>query len=648
MSASTYHMASNLRSSLGDAFSFVHLVARASTRRDRLYWGSALLLTMLLAASTYAIPLVQKASLESVLQGKLSATAVGGLISVGLVVIVATIVRSLMLAQTNLSIQRSLQLQMIENGILRPEAEKGGRGAGGYISHVFGDAEQVGMLLGSAPFEGAAVQLVLFAAIVATGGAWSWIFPACVLPAVALSAVGWSVAAALGNRHYVTFREELTETNPLVLEMLESRFTVLGYYGVRSAMSTIESRFRRRDAQHQRVLGWEAFGSAITGVVSLAAQVAFFVLALGELQAGRLSIPELVALLAFLSAALAPLPAFKQALDGFFRLLVLKSRTDEALSSPEGSALPVSPAVRLDECRIPFLSRHGDVPLSLDITEPLFLLGGSGAGKTSLIQVVLGNRDPLGGRCLWGDAPAAAVPAELRFRSARYLSQVIEVLNGSARFNVCFDRQAMSTNERDALRERVSHRLAHAGERGSLTPEDVDLLRQVGIGGPTEQRHAVDVLASSPAAADYLAALYVDATTFDQTRFDDLSTALGLDSFGDRPLGVSGRYVSGGERQRIGLARFLLPTSSHFFVLDEPFTNLDAVTKERCVKTLQRFLPSSPGLIITHDVALVRRLGLRVVFVTADGNLDVGTFDEVCSRSHELADIVAAWDAAGD
>lgn len=76
--------------------------------------------------------------------------------------------------------------------------------------------------------------------------------------------------------------------------------------------------------------------------------------------------------------------------------------------------------------------------------------------------------------------------------------------------------------------------------------------------------------------------------------FDGLS--LGLDT----PLGARVRSLSGGETQRLGIARVLL-TSAEFVILDEPTEHLDAESAAAIWTTLQEALADRGILLITHD-----------------------------------------------
>ena len=72
--------------------------------------------------------------------------------------------------------------------------------------------------------------------------------------------------------------------------------------------------------------------------------------------------------------------------------------------------------------------------------------------------------------------------------------------------------------------------------------------------------------------------------------------------------------LSGGELQRVALARSLVP-STRYLVADEPTTMLDAITQAEIWQLLLRVVNERRLglLVISHDVALLKRVCHRIV-----------------------------------
>ena len=95
---------------------------------------------------------------------------------------------------------------------------------------------------------------------------------------------------------------------------------------------------------------------------------------------------------------------------------------------------------------------------------------------------------------------------------------------------------------------------------------------------------------------------------------------MGLAHFEGRDVAT----LSGGEAQRVALAR-ALAADARLLLLDEPFGNVDRLTRADLLRRLKSKLPQALGaIIITHDPADVIELGARVLLmrdgrVVADG-----------------------------
>lgn len=95
----------------------------------------------------------------------------------------------------------------------------------------------------------------------------------------------------------------------------------------------------------------------------------------------------------------------------------------------------------------------------------------------------------------------------------------------------------------------------------------------------------------------------------------------------------SPRTLSGGEQQRVALARVLI-RKPRFLLLDEPLASLDAVVRESLRRELRRLLRSFgiPCFIVTHDRHEAMALGDQLI-VLLDGQVrQSGPLNEVFSR----------------
>src|ERR1051325_10404403 len=68
------------------------------------------------------------------------------------------------------------------------------------------------------------------------------------------------------------------------------------------------------------------------------------------------------------------------------------------------------------------------------------------------------------------------------------------------------------------------------------------------------------------------------------------------------PLGEGGGMLSGGEGQRVRLARAMMQSAPRLVILDEAFRGMDRVLREVLLRRCRRLWPEATFLFVTHDV----------------------------------------------
>ena len=100
----------------------------------------------------------------------------------------------------------------------------------------------------------------------------------------------------------------------------------------------------------------------------------------------------------------------------------------------------------------------------------------------------------------------------------------------------------------------------------------------------------------------------------------------------DTILGDRGVLVSGGERQRIALARALL-RKPFLLILDEATSSLDSENEKRIQNAIEKLHGQITILVISHRLSTIR--GADVIHVIEEGQLvESGTWDELIAKEN--------------
>ena len=106
--------------------------------------------------------------------------------------------------------------------------------------------------------------------------------------------------------------------------------------------------------------------------------------------------------------------------------------------------------------------------------------------------------------------------------------------------------------------------------------------------------------------------------------------AYGLEDGIDTQVGERGTKISGGQRQRLGIARAMF-TNPKLLVLDEATSSLDGLTEAAISEAVLGLKGSVTVIMIAHRLSTVRNADL-VVYMESGRIIATGTFEEVRSQ----------------
>jgi ABC-type multidrug transport system fused ATPase/permease subunit len=205
-----------------------------------------------------------------------------------------------------------------------------------------------------------------------------------------------------------------------------------------------------------------------------------------------------------------------------------------------------------------------NVSFELQPGQTLAIVGTSGAGKTTLVDLLLGILEPTGGEVLIsGYKPIETIS---RWPGAiSYVPQNVSLIEGTIRENICMGFPA----------EQVDDELVYNAIHGASLSRFID------------------------------------------------ESELGLDT----QVGEVGSKISGGERQRIGIARALL-TNPKLLILDEATSSLDGETEAEITESIQLIKGKVTILMIAHRLSTVRNAD-QVLYLENGRVLSLGSFEHV-------------------
>ncbi len=184
-----------------------------------------------------------------------------------------------------------------------------------------------------------------------------------------------------------------------------------------------------------------------------------------------------------------------------------------------------------------------DVNLKINKGETVAFVGPSGAGKTTMVKLLLGLYEPTGGDILMNSVKSSTIDYDALHQRIGYVSQDTQLFAGTFRENLLFvNPEATDAKCIEALRQASALSIIERGGKGL-----------------------------------------------------------------DTKIGEGGIKISGGERQRLAIARALL-REPDMIIFDEATSSLDSITEKEITATIKNIAVSKPNLMtimIAHRLSTI-------------------------------------------
>lgn len=292
---------------------------------------------------------------------------------------------------------------------------------------------------------------------------------------------------------------------------------------------------------------------------------------------GQVDVPELVALFVLGIRFAEPLLGAADVQDVLrssdATLKRMKSILDEPLMPVSGNAVPVDTSVQFDD--VSFDYGAGPVLSGLNLKIPahqlVAIVGPSGAGKSTILRLIARFFDVSSGSVHVGGADVREIATEELMRRLAVVFQDVYLFEGTIAENILVGKANAS---KDELWEAVQ-------------------------------------------------AAQLEATL---ARFPQ-----GLDT----TVGEGGAALSGGEKQRVSIARALLK-GADIVLLDEATAALDALDEARMRASIERLANDRTVVAISHRLSTIRAAD-KIVFVQDGAVAEQGTHEELVAQNGRYA-----------
>ena len=399
------------------------------------------------------------------------------------------------------------------------------------------------------------------------------------------------VSVYLNGRLRARFRQQRVQIGELNSTIEDS---LLGQGVVKAFAAEDEERekFARGNRAFEQIktLGYYAMGAFNTSTRLFDGLMYLVVILAGGLSLvyGKITAGDLVAYMLYVTTLIATIRRIVEFAEQFQRGMTGIERFAEIMDTPVAikdapDAVPLQPGpgeIRFEKVCFEYPDDHNkvlhDVSLDIRAGERLALVGASGGGKTTLCNLIPRFYEVTDGRILIDGQDVRSYSFDALYDRIGYVTQRAIVFAGDVRSNVLF------------------------GESGA--PQDDESVQR--------------------------ALSLAQATEF----VDKLPGKL------DAPIAQAGANVSGGQKQRLSIAR-ALARKPEILIFDDSFSALDYRTDASLRAGLARELSDTTCLIVAQRIGTIRHAD-RIVVLDEGRVAGIGTHDELmknCGVYREIA-----------
>lgn len=591
-----------------------------------------------IAANSVAVvfPLIQKKIIDGISLSFIDKKDIILLLFIAFAGSFISIITAVILKNLFMSFKNTIEMELLKSVTRKQSKIINAKGSGAFMVSIFGDSEQIASLIEINYFS-VFILCISNIIILVISCKWSYIFIGTVVPAYILMLLTLFISNKIYTVKFAKARELVFSLNPKVLEFIENRDTVMSYSNIIDYEKLLGKDFLLRDKYFKQAFTVNALSKSILDIIKTMSMAAFFVLAMKEILLGNIRISNFFALLAYFFQIYLPINALYEISTGMNRFKMLKQRIGDSLEKSVKTELPSDLTLNIDSLYFSFKKEDKEIEVLQNITIPIdkkiSIVGLSGEGKTTLIKLLLGKLCTNSGQCTLGGANTHLIPENILRAGIRYYMQEHEIFNSDIHFNITLGKDGLTQIEYNEKQIALENELKMMFDKinnmesnfsySKFTESEKEILKKLFLIDKKEAKQLPlknifqkGKLCNMDYVANMIASSLTSKNYYVKDKYNEIYKALDLEKLEGREFGQRGNKISGGEKAKVSLARFLLPEYERFFILDEPFANLDLLSEKNCLSILKKYLTNyRGGIIISHKLNIIKELSEKIIIL---------------------------------
>ena len=608
---------------------------KAFIKKNTALYIIAIFMIVLVYFFNYKVPIIQKDIVDEIFENH-SGYSIYKYLAYSVLIIVLSVINVFITVNIHRRASKNYFMLFFKNLEKQPQSDLKAKGASYYYNIIVNDSENIISFINFFDIVSLSVGIIQVGFILNQFRNWNTTLFIIILSQIVLVIL----YKYLTPKIPAFYQKELIETRDCVQsslnDIIQNRSLIRNNCSSEIALCELESALNRNGGLQLKQSIINQFIYKSYDLVMMLGNMFLLFTGINELVSGTISKGDFLAVLTYYAMIFIPLNHWGDFSYKLSMVKAAKERISSLFTSKKSSEVCI--IKNIENVSVSDIDDEGaDIIFKNNIVNGI--VGMSGEGKTSLIKCF--NKDS--GASVRKLYLNSIVPENILqanyFSLINILSQDNEIFDSDLIYNLTLGKKVVSDGEKNVIIADIISELDYLynnkisyerlSKEGNFKILELFLGLSCNFENSSIEKVLKQIYSDYYDLKDYIVNTLFNMNYVVDTDLINIINKLSLKKLKDRDFGENGSKISGGEKQKIMLGRFLLKRDYQFFVIDEPFTNLDSVTELELLNVLKEELRGKTGIIISHKMNVISSLCKNIYVVDNNRMVGAGSHKEL-------------------
>lgn len=601
----------------------------------------------LISLASFFIPLLEKNLINNIsISNGFNAVEIVKIIIVTFIMSGFLLFNSKFFSSFYLNISYHMENEFLIKTMSIPQGIVKKSGIQNYQQRIFGDTENIAS--SSMPeYINLIISIIQAIAILLLTLQWTYSFIFIVLSVYLVNIIVINLCGKMKQLNFEKYREESAGMRTFINDLMQNMQIINQNGNFKHFLNEKKQYIMKVKKIFQKAIMSSMISDQTFEITKMLSIIALIIFAIPQLINKNIQIGELIAMISYLTIIFLPIEKINTMFMYASGNQVCLDRLEHIEENSQygkinNIALPELKSIPLHLNNICFsYDSKKKYKIDLNINNMVGLVGVSGEGKSTLLKLISGEEKPENGTIKFFGTDINNIPKPILNNMIAFYNQESTLLNDNLEKNICLGKEIVANEDLKEIKLELYEMLdflTFCKEEKELKnnilsnksflsmfgyyPDFLDIEKK-------QLQVITDFIKNNKINLKILVNAIIANNYITEDKYNLALDCLELRGLEKRENIYS---ISGGEKQRIALARFLCKENKRFIVIDEPFTSLDSIAEEKLLYILKDEINNYSGVIISHKFNIIKLLSDNIIVLDNGLIAEKGTHKELITN----------------